>query len=227
MNLENALRVATWPTAIRGVVCVFGSHIIIGPRAKKNTEFDYDAFQSFTTASLGRIGRIIRWNEPNLKRHHDYLSPEARDGASLRVTKSFDQRVLSFTEFPGMDPETFRLLSGRLIDEDRLRGIVFRAFGAGDVSTYLHPAFQDLKDREIPIVVTTQAPNGNSNFRVNEPGQTLAKLKLAIPAYDMSIESMTTKLMWLIGQGFMYDDIRYRMLVDLHGEVSKDEDRRG
>jgi L-asparaginase len=85
--------------------------------------------------------------------------------------------------------------------------------------------FQYLKGRQISIVVTTQAPNGNSNFAVNEPGQLLDKHKLAIPAYDMSIESMTTKLMWLLGQGFGYDEITDRMLDDLHGEVSPEEDR--
>lgn len=233
MNLENAMRVATWdakPGPVRGVICVFGSHIITGTRVKKSTEFDYDAFQSFSTASLGRIGRVIRWNASNLDRHHKYLSksaPEACAGRPLRVTRTFDSRVLSFTEFPGMDPETFKRLSAHLIDQDRMRGIVFRAFGAGDVSTYLHPVFQYLKDRQIPIVVTTQAPNGNSNFAVNEPGQLLDKHKLAIPAYDMSIESMTTKLMWLLGQGFGYDEITDRMLDDLHGEVSPEEDRRG
>lgn len=240
MNLENAMRVVTWentPGPIRGVVCVFGSHIIAGTRAKKSTEFDYDAFQSFTTASLGRIGRVIRWNVSNVDRHHEYLSkstPEARPVHplrrpvhSLRVTSTFDPRVLSFTEFPGMDPETFRRLSEYLIDQDRMRGIVFRAFGAGDVSTYLHPVFQYLKDSKIPIVVTTQAPNGNSNFAVNQPGILLRDHKLAIPAFDMSIESMTTKLMWLLGQGFKYEEITERMLNDIHGEVSPEEDRRG
>jgi L-asparaginase len=233
MNLENALRVATWdekPGPARGVICVFGSHIITGTRTKKSTEFDYDAFQSFSTASLGRIGRVIRWNVSNLDRHHRYLSksaPEARGGHPLRVTRTFDPRVLSFTEFPGMDSETFQRLAEHLIDQDLMRGILFRAFGAGDVSTYLHPAFQYLKDRKIPIVVTTQAPNGNSNFAVNEPGLLLAKHKLAIPAYDMSIESMTTKLMWLLGQNLGYDEITDRMLDDLHGEVSPEEDRRG
>lgn len=240
MNLENAMRVVTWdekPGPVRGVICVFGSHIISGTRAKKSTEFDYDAFQSFTTASLGRIGRVIRWNTSNLDRHHAYLSknaPEARPARPLRrpthplrVTSTFDPRVLSFTEFPGMDSETFKRLSGHLIDQDRMRGIVFRAFGAGDVSTYLHPAFQYLKDRKIPIVVTTQAPNGNSNFAVNRPGMLLRDQDLAIPAFDMSIESMTTKLMWLLGQGLGYEEIKKRMLHDLHGEVSPEEDRRG
>ncbi|KPA19469.1 asparaginase, partial [Candidatus Magnetomorum sp. HK-1] len=99
-----------------------------------------------------------------------------------------------------------------------------RAFGAGDVSTNLHPAFEYLKDNEIPIIVTTQAPNGNSNFQVNEPGQKLREKELAIPAYDMSIESQTTKLAWLLAQkrddNLTYADINREMIHDIRGEIN-------
>ena len=52
MNLENAIRVAIWPyDKIRGVIVVFGSRIISGTRVKKETEFDYDSFSSFSTVT--------------------------------------------------------------------------------------------------------------------------------------------------------------------------------
>jgi L-asparaginase len=227
LNIENSLRVAARPHegGIRGVVCVFGSHIIIGTRAKKDTEFDYDAFKSFNTASLGRIGRIIDINHDNLQRHHAYLSaihPEAKTSADLRVERRFNPNLLSFTEFPGMKPEIFMALLRTLVEdspERQLRGVVFRAFGAGDVSMNLHKCFEYLKDKRIPVIVTTQAPNGNSTFDVNQPGMELKKRDLAIPAFDMSIESITTKLMWLLGQGIPYEEIKAKMHEDLHGEI--------
>ena len=163
MNLENAIRVAAWPYegGIRGVIVVFGSYIITGTRAKKNTEFDYDAFRSFSSDSLGRIGRIIDLNRGNLDKHHTYLgrprAPAVRR-RDLDVKNRFDGRLLSFTEFPGMDPEMFKRLLKDLVDDQQLKGVVFRAFGAGDVSNHLHSALEFLKDRRIPIVVTTQAP---------------------------------------------------------------------
>jgi len=229
MNLDNAIRVAAWPHegGIRGVVCVFGSHIITGTRAKKSTEFDYDAFQSFSSGSLGRIGRIIQINKSNLQKHHTYLQREgasALQASELIVKNKFDMRLLSFTEFPGMDPNTFMYLLKSLTKKKTptsIRGLVFRAFGAGDVSTHLHECFRYLKDNEIPVVVTTQAPNGNSNFKVNEPGQKLEKEGLGIPAFDMSIESITTKLAWLNGQELSYEKIKSKMLEDLHGEITK------
>lgn len=226
-NLENALRVATWPRSknpIKGVVAVFGSHIITGTRVKKDTEFDYDAFKSFSSASIGRIGRIINISEPNLAKHVSYLStgmwPEARDAASLRCESEFDMRIASLTEFPGMSSDIF----ATLVERNDVKGIVLRAFGAGDPCTRHRKAFEDLKGANVPLVITTQAPNGNSNFQVNEPGEYLREHELAIPAFDMSIEAQTTKLGWLLAKKsrgeLTYQQICEQMVNDIRGEIN-------
>lgn len=226
-NLENALRVATWPRSnnpIKGVVAVFGSHIITGTRVKKDTEFDYDAFKSFSTASIGRIGRIINISEPNLAKHVSYLStgmwPEARDAASLRCEAQFDMRIASLTEFPGMSSDIF----STLIERNDVKGIVLRAFGAGDPCTRHRKAFEDLKGANVPLVITTQAPNGNSNFQVNEPGEYLREHELAIPAFDMSIEAQTTKLGWLLAKknhgDLTFQQVCEQMVNDIRGEIN-------
>jgi len=223
VNLENALRVSVREEEgekIKGVVAVFGSHIITGTRVKKSTEFDYDAFASFGTASIGRIGRIIDINKPALEKHVRYLETveytRARNGIELICENQFDMRIASLTEFPGMDEKIFRTL----VEHNDIRGFILRAFGAGDASERLIPELEYLKGKEIPVVITTQAPNGNSNFQVNEPGQKIKKNKLAIPAYDMSIESQTTKLAWLLAKKLSYGEICKRMIADLRGEVN-------
>lgn len=227
MNLNNALRVACWQhqeTKIRGVVAVFGSHIITGTRVKKETEFDYDAFKSFSTGSIGRIGRIININKENLQTHLKYLStnmyPRAYKASELICENEFDMRIVSLTEFPGLSHKIFETL----VEKNDIHGFILRAFGAGDASNHLHPAFEYLKSKEIPIVVTTQAPNGNSNFQVNEPGQYLRDNKLAIPAWDMSIESQTTKLAWLLAKKnkgeLHYSQIHDEMLRNIRGEIN-------
>lgn len=229
-NLNNAMRVAVWPRErynlkkIKGVVAVFGSHIITGTRVKKDTEFDYDAFKSFSVGSIGRIGRIINVSETNLEKHLSYLRTpeyiEARDASDLECISNFDMNIASITEFPGMSPELFRIL----VENLDVKGFVLRAFGAGDASSYLIPAFEYLQKMEIPIVVTTQAPNGNSNFQVNDPGLYLRKNKLAIPAYDMSIESQTTKMAWLLAKRkrkeLSYAQLCKDMIRDMRGEIN-------
>lgn len=224
-NLENALRVAVWRyrnRQMKGVVAVFGSHIITGTRVKKETEFDYDAFISFGTGSIGRIGRIINIDEGNLSKHQSYLEtavyPEARNANTLRCDNEFDMRILSLTEFPGMSSCYLREFAERL----EVRGVILRAFGAGDPCTRHLESFEILKRYGIPVVITTQAPNGNSNFQVNQPGKVLKDKGLAIPAHDMSIESMTVKLAWLLPKKkeLGYEKLCEEMVRDMRGEIN-------
>jgi len=226
-NLENALRMSVLKREdkpnIIGVVAVFGSFIISGTRVKKSTEFDYDAFKSFNSGALGRIGRIIDMDDDNLEKHIGYLSTgkyrPAKKADELICENEFDMRIASFTEFPGMSSDFFKAL----VDRCDVKGFILRAFGAGDASTKHVKAFEYLKENEIPIVITTQAPNGNSNFQVNEPGENLKKKDLAIPAYDMSMEAMTTKLAWLLAKKekneLTYKGLCEEMVNDIRGEV--------
>ena len=226
-NLSNAIRVAVWKresNPIKGVLAVFGSHIISGTRVKKDTEFDYDAFKSFGIGSIGRIGRIININETSLLKHLSYLStaayPAARVASDLVCENDFDMNIVSLTEFPGMSHKIFQTL----VEKESVSGFILRAFGAGDASSHLRTAFEYLKKKEVPVVVTTQAPNGNSNFQVNDPGKYLKDHELAIPAFDMSIEAQTTKLAWLLAKKNK-DELSYRELCremrrDIRGEIN-------
>lgn len=59
-----------------------------------------------------------------------------------------------------------------------------------------------------------------ASFQVNETGMYLKDYDLAIPAYDMSMESMTTKMGWLLAQKSSYEQIKQKILEDLHGEIN-------
>jgi L-asparaginase len=223
MNLENAIRVAADSEPLVGVVAVFGSHIITGVRVKKTTEFEYDAFKTFSShGSLGRIGRALKWNKPALDKHNKYMEPLARNEAELDVKPKFEMdKIVSLTEFPGLKSEFFNTLV-----EGGAKGIIYRATGAGDPNVSsktakfenLREGFEYLRDNRIPIVVTTQAPDGVSSMDVNDPGKFAYELG-AIPAWDMSMEAMTVKLAWLLGRNFPYEEMRTLMLESFRGEV--------
>jgi L-asparaginase len=220
-NLVNSLRLAVWGYhEIKGVVAVFGSKIIAGTRVKKGTDFDYDPFSSFQSGSLGQIGRFMKIDDQALAKYVSYLSkdkPLAIQSRVLSVKSEFHTGcIASLTEFPGMSPDIITTLA----DNENVKGFILRSFGAGDPNARLFEAFEYLKSKEIPIVVTTQAPGGLANFQVNETGQYLRENDLAIPAYDMSIEAMTTKLGWLLAQNLTYEKIKIKMLEDLHGEIT-------
>lgn len=223
MNLENAIRVAaSEPGLLVGVVAVFGSQIITGVRVKKTTEFEYDAFTTFSSkGSLGRIGRRLRWDKPLLERHNRFMEPRARNKAELDLRPNFETNIVSLTEFPGLKSQVFRILV-----EGGAKGIIYRASGAGDPNVAsakanfenLRDAFEYLHEKRVPIVVTTQAAEGVASMDVNDPGKIAFELG-AIPAWDMSLEAMTMKLAWLLGRGFPYEEIRTLMLESHRGEI--------
>ena len=119
-----------------------------------------------------------------------------------------------------MEPQVLKTLH----TEQKIKGFVIRAFGAGDLSERFLPVLRYLKDQEVPVVVTTQAPNGNATLQVNEPGQKLAAEELVIPAYDMSHEAMVAKLAWLLAKKqddrLRFDDFSEAMTEDIRGEIN-------
>ena len=208
LNLQNAIRVATdTPQPIFGVTSVFGSQIITGVRVKKITEFDYDAFKSFNTYNMpiGRIGLKIRIYKDALEEHLRWYNPKARGKSELRISDDFDMRILSLTEFPGLTSNSFI----SMVEGMEARGVIFRAFGVGDPNIApqdkknekydLREAFAWLKDRNIPVIVTSQASDGVASMDINDPGRFASELG-AIPAWDMSLETMTVKLAWLLAR---------------------------
>ncbi len=227
LNLENAIRVAYLERELAGVIAVFGSHIITGVRAKKTTEFEYDAFKTFSAkASLGRIGRVLKMNEDAVRDHNKWIEPRARVSKELDVKANFEKfdKIACLTEFPGMSSKIFE----SLVDKCGIEGFILRASGAGDPNvankedTYpnLRAGFEFLQAKGIPIVVTTQAPDGVATMDVNNPGMIAYELG-AIPAWDMSIEAMTVKLAWLLGRKFPYDEMRTLMNQPFRGEIAE------
>ncbi len=201
-NLVNAVRVAAMDLA--GVFVVFGSRIILGCRAKKVSESELDAFNSFNQRPVGEIGVGTVLNA-DVRRRHD---------RPIDTMNGFDERVVCFTVIPGLDAEPLI----RLMDAG-YRGFVLRAYGSGDLPESMFPALIEAKRREIPIVVTTQCPGGATVMGLNDVG--LKALQHgAIETFDMSMESMSTKLMWLLSQKVPYQELRRRMQESVAGECN-------
>jgi len=222
INLENILRVLTEEQRLVGVFVVFGSKIITGTRVKKKTELDYDAFKTFgRLPDIGYIGNQIVFNRSAIDTHLQYLGTRSKIKEGLDIRNNFDARIVSLTEFPGLEAKT-------IIDmaKSGVKGFILRATGAGDPNVLpegsndecLRPAFVYLRDNKIPIVVTTQAPDGVANMAMNTPG-VMARELGAIPAHDMSMESMVTKLSLLIANKYSYPAIQQLMITSLRGEI--------
>ncbi len=224
INLENTLKVITEHEELVGVFAILGSKIITGTRVKKKTEYEYDAFTSFgRIPSIGTIGNTIVIHKMALEHHLSFLGNRARTKNELIVQNNFDNNIISLTEFPGLQSKFIKTLA-----DSGIKGFIMRGTGSGDLNIVrekedydnLNDAFAYLKANKIPIIATTQAPQGVASMNINEPGQLATKKLNVIPAWDMSIEAITTKLSWLIAQNKSYDEIRELMLTPLKGEIS-------
>ncbi|MCL2755890.1 MAG: asparaginase [Firmicutes bacterium] len=222
MNLENTLRVLSLRRDLVGVFLVFGTNIVSGTRVKKKTEFDYDAFKcSRRFRPLGIVGSDIMFNEESIKRHNSYHKPSAKNANELVVINKFSNKIVALSEFPGMESSVFINMA-----KSGVKGFVLRSHGSGVPNVgkesaefeNLRPAFEYLQQNKIPLVLTSQAPDGVACMNIYEPSFIARELG-AIPTHDMTIEAAVAKLSWLLGQDKSYDQIHKMFPKSLRGEI--------
>lgn len=200
-NLVNALRVTLMD--IWCVAVVFGSKIILWCRSKKLSESDLDAFGSFNARELGEIWLDIRLLRDDFPTHTD----------KLILRNWFEDKIMSITLFPGISNEYLEKMFDIWI-----KWFILRWYGTGDVSDYIFPFLQKCQEKLIPVVITTQC---RWSTIMGLDSVWFEALKYwVIEAYDMSIETMTTKLMWLLSQKCPYQEIKNRMQENMHWEIN-------
>jgi L-asparaginase len=204
-NLVNAVSVLRdFGDRLPGVTVVFGSRIIRGCRAKKVSESALEAFSSYHAPLLGTIG---------IDTNVDDAAGRAFDEWPIAPKVCLEDNIVSLTLVPGVNPKLPQILI-----DNGVKGIILRAYGTGDIPEALMPALEYARDREVPIIVTTQCPDGATLVGRNEPGRHASERGI-IPALDMSMEAMTTKLMWLLGHGVDYNNLKEYMHRSFVGEV--------
>ncbi len=199
-NFVNAIRIAKHNLA--GVFVVFGSKVILGCRAKKVSESDLDAFETFNDVDCGNLTIGLKFNKSLPTRHH----------RRFKAQNGFSPCVVCLTCLPSLDPRVIPLL----IDAGT-RGLILRSFGAGDLPAAYLPPLQYARDKGVPVIVTTQC-RGTTIMGLNDPGRRALELGV-IQTFDMSMEAMSTKMMWMLAQKIPYADFKKVFHENLAGEV--------
>ena len=186
-NLFDAFLAAQDETLF-GVMLVFDGRVICGTRARKTHTKSMNAFSSIDYPDLallreGRILHYIRTERPaGLPAFYDRLNP----------------RVFVLRLIPGMNPAVLRLL---LHEYDAL---VIESFGVGGLPCYEQKDFLEAVNAWSaagkPIVITTQVPHEGSDIAVYQVGARAANLPGVLQAHTMTVESVVTKLMWILPQ---------------------------
>lgn len=186
-NLFDAF-LAAQDEALFGVLLVFDGRVICGTRARKTHTKSMNAFSSIDYPELallreGRILHYIRTARPvGLPAFYDRMNP----------------RVFVLRLIPGMNPAVLRLLL------DEYDALVIESFGVGGLPCYEQKDFLEAVNTWTaagkPIVITTQVPHEGSDIAVYQVGARAANLPGVLQAHTMTVESVVTKLMWILPQ---------------------------
>lgn len=190
-NLAAAVETATLD--LPEVVVAFDSFIFRGSRAIKTDATSYAAFDSPNDMPLGTIGIRISLRENNIR----------RPTGPFRLKTDLNTHVISLTMLPGFDPHIAMRALLPPEPEHRVRAVVVRGFGVGNVPTQgtysIRGLIAELRDSGVEVLVTTQSVRGGTDQRLYHGGRLLGEMGV-IGARDMTFEAAVTKVMWSLAQ---------------------------
>jgi len=204
-NLIHAFKVAC--SDIGEVVIAFGTRILRGNRSSKENETKFDAFWSPIFPLIGRIHTEIDL----LGRHF------TRNDKKPDLKANFNENIFIFTVYPGMKPKYFNLLLENGVD-----GFVLGAFGPGNIPSKTNSMVEFVEravKKNIPVIVSSQCIGGTARMHLYETGLNALKAG-GISAIDMTLESATTKLMWVLAQTKEMGEVKKMMQTNLVGELT-------
>jgi len=182
--------------ASSGVTIVFDGHVICGTRARKSRTKSFNAFSSINFPDIAEIrnDKIIR-----------YIKND-KTGQQPVFYHQLCSRVFVFKLIPGMRPTVLRHLQE---DYDVL---VLESFGVGGVPCDEDDSFmkeiQHWLDAGKFLVMATQVPFEGSDMGIYEVGMRVKENYEILEAYDMTLESTVTKLMWVLGQTKDFEKVK-------------------
>lgn len=190
-------------------VCLFfGNQLFRGNRATKVSSDDLIAFDSPNYPPLADAGVRIQLNDMAIR----------RPGTELKLSLFEAHQIAVLKIFPGIQ---FQVFENILIPN--LKGIVFEAYGAGnipDTDAALKKFLAKANENGTIIVVCTQCLRGSASIGEYETSLSFANAG-AVSGYDMMVEAAVTKLYYLLSVGCGLDEIKRLMETNLRGELSK------
>lgn len=198
-------------TAVVPEVCIFfENHLLRGNRTTKINAENFNAFRSYNYPSLATAGIHIKYEydrihktDPNLPLKPHYL---------------YDTNVIILTLFPGIQEN----MISNILHTPGLRAVVLKTYGSGNApqKPWFIELLRDATSRGIIIVNISQCSTGTVEMGRYETGLHLLDAGV-ISGYDSTVESVLTKLMFLLGHGKNEREIRYQMSIPVAGEFTK------
>ena len=191
-------------------VCIFfENRLMRGNRTTKINAEGFNAFRSFNYHSLAHAGIHIVYERQYIH-HTAYRLP-------LKPHYRLDRRLAVLTLFPGIRRE----IVSAVLRLDDIRAVVLKTYGSGNAPQrpWLIEELQAAQQRGIVVVNVTQCAEGAVEMARYETGKQLL-LCGVVNGYDSTIESIITKLMFLLGEGYQGDTLRQQLATPIAGEFT-------
>lgn len=198
-------------TAIVPEVCIFfENHLLRGNRTTKINAENFNAFRSYNYPALATVGIHIKYEydkirkvDPTLPMHAHYV---------------FDTNVIILTLFPGIQEN----IVSTVLNLPGLKAVVLKTYGSGNApqKEWFIRLLADATRRGIVIVNISQCQTGMVEMARYETGLQLIDAGV-ISGYDSTVESVLTKLMFLLGHNLSPKEIRSELSHPLAGEFTR------
>lgn len=171
--------------ASQGVQIVFDGKVIAGTRAKKVRSKSYNAFSSIDYPFLAVI------QEMNIMRYIPMLPYEE----DVKFYEDMNDNVYLMKMIPGIKAKVLESIF------EEYDSIVVESFGVGGIPKSISDDFFRLcqKHPEKLIVMATQVAHEGSDMTVYEVGRDIKAECRILESYDMTLESVIAKIMWILG----------------------------
>ena len=169
----------------QGVQIVFDGKVIAGTRAKKVRSKSYNAFSSIDYPCLAMI------QDMNIMRYIPMLPYEQE----VRFYEELDENVFLMKLIPGIRPKMLESIF------ENYDCIIVESFGVGGIPKSIAGDFYRLcqKYPKKLVVMATQVAHEGSDMTVYEVGHDMKENCRFLESYDMTLESVIAKTMWLLG----------------------------
>ena len=195
-------------TAIVPEVCIFfENHLLRGNRTTK-----INAFRSYNYPTLATAGIHIKYDYDRIRK--------ADPKTPMHPHYVFDTNVVILTIFPGIQENIVKTV----LNTPGLRAVVLKTYGSGNApqKPWFIQLLKEATQRGIVIVNISQCSTGMVEMARYETGLHLLDAGV-ISGYDATVESVLTKLMFLLGHGLSPREVRNEMSRSIAGEFTRPE----
>lgn len=212
-NLLTAVEIAAARKNGRALVpevCIyFDTKLFRGNRTSKIDSQQFRAFDSKNYSPLAKAGVEIQYFEEFI----DY----PKTHGILRVNTSLNTNVVILKIFPGIT----KSIVEAILHIENLKGIVLESFGSGNVPNFswFSELIIEATKKGIVIVNVSQCAGGKVQMGLYQTSVDIQKADV-VSGNDMTTEAAVTKLMFLLGQGLTYNEVKKYMQQNLKGEIT-------